>query len=82
LGYVCGERRKSVGIIMRKPNKIDYGLPSSYRMFNLLDMVSKLVERILVGGLKKWEQEGMRDGQFRGRRGRSGMDGVGLLYKR
>jgi len=49
------EWRKSVGIIIRKPNKLDYGLLNSYRVINLLDMVSKLVERIVTSRLEEWK---------------------------
>ncbi|KAG0126498.1 hypothetical protein HOY82DRAFT_491718, partial [Tuber indicum] len=34
LGYVLERLRKSVGIIMRKPRKEDYGLQGSYRVIN------------------------------------------------
>jgi len=81
LGYVCERWRRSVGIVMRKPNKLDYGSPNSYRIINLLDVLGKVVERILARRLEKWGQVGMGDEQFGGRVGRSCMDGVGKLYK-
>jgi len=34
LRYVCERWRRGVRIIMRKPNKLDYGLLSSYRVIN------------------------------------------------
>ena len=80
LGYVCERWRRSVGIVMRKPNKLDYGSPNSYRIINLLDVLGKVVERILARRLERWGQEGMGDEQFGGRVGRSCMDGVGKLY--
>jgi len=82
LGYVVERWRRSVGIIMRKPNKRDYGLPSSYRVINLLDVLGKVVERMVARRLEKWGQEGMGDEQYGGRVGRSSLDGVGKLYKR
>jgi len=82
LGYVVKKWRRSVGIIMRKPNKPDYGLPSSYRVINLLDVLGKAVERMVARRLEKWGQEGMGDEQYGGRVGRSSLDGVGKLYKR
>jgi len=82
MGYVCEKWRKSVGIIMRKPKKPDYGLPSSYRVINLLDVLGKLVERIVARRLERWGQEGMGDEQYGGRLMRSSLDGVGKLMKR
>jgi len=82
MGFVCERWRRGVGIIMRKPNKPDYGLPSSYRIINLLDVVGKVVERLVARRLEKWGQVGMGDEQYGGRMGRSSLDGVGRLYKR
>jgi len=82
MGFVCERWRRSVGIIMRKPNKQDYRLPSSYRIINLLDVVGKVVERLVARRLERWGQEGMGDEQYGGRVGRSSLDGVGRLYKR
>ena len=81
LGYVCERWRRSVGIVIRKPNKVDYGSPNSYRIINLLDVLGKVVERLLARRLERWGQDGMGDEQFGGRVGRSCMDGVGKLYK-
>ena len=52
LGYVPVKFRKSVGIVMRKPNKADYGLPGSYRIINLLDVLGKGLERIVCERLE------------------------------
>jgi len=82
LGFVCRRWRRSVGIIMRKPKKPDYSLPSSYRVINLLDVLGKLVERLVARRLERWGQEGMGDEQYGGRFGRSSLDGVGKLMKR
>jgi len=82
MGYVVGRWRRSIGIVMRKPNKPDSGLPSSYRIINWLDVLGKLVERIVARRLERWGQEGMGDEQYGGRVGRSSLDGVGRLYKR
>jgi len=82
LGYVCERWRRSVRIIMRKPNKPDYGLLSSYRVINLLDVMGKLLERLVARRLERWGQEGMGDEQYGGRLGRSSLDGVGKLMKR
>ena len=71
-----------MGIIMRKPNKPDYGLPSSYRVINLLDVLGKLVERLVERRLERGGQEGMGDEQYGGRIRRSSLDGVGKLMKR
>ena len=83
LGYVCGRWRRSVEIVMRKPNKLDYSLPNSYRIItsNLLDVIGKGLERIVVERLEKWIQRGVRDSEFGARRYRSSMDVVGKLYK-
>ena len=77
MGFVCEKWRRSVGIIMRKPNKPDYGLPSSYRVINLLDVMGKLIERLVARRLERWGQEGMGDEKYGGRVGRSSLDGVG-----
>jgi len=61
LGYVCKRWRRSVGIVMRKPNKPDYSLPSSYRVINLLDVIGKGLERVVVGRMERWVQRGTRD---------------------
>ena len=81
LGYVCKRWRRSMGVVMRKPNKPDYSLPSSYRVINLLDVVGKGLERIVVGRLEKWVQRGTGDEQFGARKGRSSMEAVGKLYR-
>ena len=81
LGYVCERWRRSVGVVMRKPNKPDYSLPSSYRVINLLDVVGKGLERVVVGRLEKWIQKGTGDEQFGARKGRSSMEAVGKLYR-
>ncbi|KAG0128118.1 hypothetical protein HOY82DRAFT_489704, partial [Tuber indicum] len=57
LGYVPEWFRESVGIIMRKPRKEDYGLPGSYRVINLLDVLGKGLERLVYGRLERWGQE-------------------------
>ncbi|KAG0131858.1 hypothetical protein HOY82DRAFT_484514, partial [Tuber indicum] len=57
LGYVPERFWESVGIIMRKPRKEDYGLPGSYRVINLLDVLGKGLERVVCGRLEKWGQE-------------------------
>jgi len=82
LGYVCERWRRSGGIIVRKSKKPDYGLPSSYRVINLLDILGKLLERLVARRLERWSQEGMGDEQNGGRVGRSSLDGVGKLIKR
>ncbi|KAG0135352.1 hypothetical protein HOY82DRAFT_536789 [Tuber indicum] len=61
LGYVPERYRESVGIIMRKLKKEDYGLPGSYRVINLLDMLGKGLERLVCGRLERWGQEGIGD---------------------
>ena len=38
MGYVPRQLRKSMAVVMRKPNRGDYSLPSSYRVINLLDV--------------------------------------------
>jgi len=63
LGYVAKSWRKSVGIIMRTPNKEDYGSPNSYRIINLLEVLEKVVERMVARRLERWGQEGMGDEQ-------------------
>jgi len=82
LGYAVKGWRKSVGIIMRKPNKLDYGSLNSYRIINLLEVLGKVVERVVARRLEGWGQDGMGDEQYGGRRGRSCMDGVGRLYEK
>ena len=81
LGYLCKRWRRSVGVVMRKPNKPDYSKPNSYRIINLLDVVGKGLERIVVGRLEKWVQKGTGDEQFGARKGRSSMEAVGKLYR-
>ena len=79
LGYVPKMFRDGVGVVMRKPNKEDYSLPSSYRVINLLDVWGKCVERVVVGRLRVWEREGLREEQWGGRKYRSSLEAVGGL---
>ena len=53
LGYVCKRWRRSVGIVIRKPNKPDYSKPNSYRVINLLDVIGKGLERVVVGRMER-----------------------------
>ncbi|RPA94663.1 hypothetical protein L873DRAFT_1700741 [Choiromyces venosus 120613-1] len=59
LGYVPKRFRKGVGIIMRKPNKLDYRLPSSYRIIMLLNTLGKGLERLVGRRLEEWGKKGM-----------------------
>ena len=77
LGYVPRRFRESIGVVMRKPKKPDYSLPGSYRVINLLDVVGKGLERVVVKLLGKWGKEGMGDEQWGVREGRSSMEAVG-----
>ena len=79
LGYVPRQFRDGVGVIMRKPNKEDYSLASSYRVINLLDVWGKCLERVVVGRLEEWEKEGLGEEQWGGRRNRSSMEAVASL---
>ena len=79
LGYVPKQFRDGIGIVMRKPKKEDYSLPSSYRVINLLDVWGKCLERVVVRRLGEWEREGLGDEQWGGRRGRSSLEAVGKL---
>ena len=81
LGYVCKRWRRSVGIVMRKPNKPDYSLPSSYRVINLLDVLGKGLERVVCGRLGEWCQLGMGDEQYGARSERSSLEAVGGLVR-
>ena len=82
LGYVCKRWRRSVGIVMRKPNKPDYSKLNSYRVINLLDVIGKGLERLVVMRMERWVQRGTRDSQFGARRYRSSMEAVGSLYRK
>ena len=79
LGYVPRQFRDGIGVVMRKPNKDDYSLPSSYRVINLLDVWGKAVERVVVKRLGKWERGGLGEEQWGGRKGRSSLEAVGGL---
>lgn len=79
LGYVPRQFRESIGVVMRKPKKEDYSLPSSYRVINLLDVWSKLLERVVVERLGVWEVRGLGEEQWGGRRERSSLEAVGGL---
>jgi len=79
LGYVPGRFRESIGVMMRKPKKPDYSLPGSYRVINLLDVIGKGLERVVVKLLGKWGNEGMGEEQWGAREGRSSMEAVGKL---
>ena len=79
LGYVPEQFRKGIGVIMRKPNKGDYSLPSSYRVINLLDGWGKCLERVVVGRLSCWEKEGLGEEQWGGRKGRSSLEAIASL---
>ncbi|PUU74863.1 hypothetical protein B9Z19DRAFT_922915, partial [Tuber borchii] len=48
LGYVPKRFRESIGVVMRKPNKPDYNSPNSFRIINLLDVLGKGLERVVV----------------------------------
>ncbi|KAG0131192.1 hypothetical protein HOY82DRAFT_463769, partial [Tuber indicum] len=76
LGYVPGRFRESIGIVMRKLAKPDYSLLSSYRVINLLDVVGKGLERVVVKLLGKWERVGMGDELWGARGGRSSLEAV------
>lgn len=67
LGYVPRRFRDGIGVVMRKPKKEDYSLPSSYRVINLLDVWGKSLGRMVVGTLGVWRREGMGDEQWGGR---------------
>jgi len=82
LGYMVKRWRRSVGIVMKKPKKQDYSLPSSYRVINLLDVLGKGLERVVNGRLERGKQVGMGDEQFEARKGRRGMEVVGSLYRK
>ncbi|KAG0632726.1 hypothetical protein HOY80DRAFT_1006578 [Tuber brumale] len=77
-GKVIKEIWSSGGIIMRKPHKLDYGLPSSYRVINLLDIWGKGLERLVYKRLEKWGEKGMGNEQFGEGKGRSSMEAVGM----
>ena len=79
LGYVPKQFRDGIGIIMRKPKKEDYSLPSSYRVINLLDVWGKCLERVVVRRLGEWEKVGLGDEQWGGRKGRSSLEAIGKL---
>ena len=80
LGYVPRQFRDGIGVVMRKPNKEYYSLPSSYRVINLLDVWGKCLERVVVERLGNWEKEGLGEEQWGGRKGRSSLEAVaGLL---
>jgi len=79
LGYVPERFRESIGVVMRKPKKPDYSLPGSYRVINLLDVVGKGLERVVVKLLGRWGGEGMGEEQWGVREGRSSMEAVGKL---
>ena len=79
LGYVPKQFRDGVGVVMRKPNKEDYSLASSYRVINLLDVWGKCLERVVVGRLEEWEKEGLGEEQWGGRKNRSSMEAVASL---
>ena len=79
LGYVPKRFRDGIGVVMRKPNKEDYSLPSSYRVINLLDVWGKAVERVVVDRLREWEGKGLGDEQWGGRKNRSSLEAVGGL---
>ena len=81
LRYVCERWRRGVRIIMRKPNKLDYGLLSSYRVINLLDVMSKVAEKLVARRLEMWGQVGMGNEQDRGRMRRSSLDRVGCCIR-
>ena len=53
LGYMPRQFREGIGIVMRKPKKEDYSLPSSYRVINLLNVWGKGLERVVVNKLGK-----------------------------
>ena len=79
LGYVPRQFRDGVGVVMRKPNKEDYSLPSSYRVINLLDVWGKCLERVVVGRLGEWGKVGLGKEQWGGRKGRSSLEAVASL---
>jgi len=79
LGYVPKRFRDGIGVVMRKPNKEDYSLPSNYRVINLLDVWGKSLERMVVERLNVWGKEGIGDEQWGGRKGRSSLEAVAEL---
>ena len=45
-GYHPTPWRESIGIILPKPNKVDYSIPKVYRIINLLKCIGKVLEKI------------------------------------
>ena len=67
---------------MRKPKKPDYSLPRGYRIINLLDVVGKGLERVVVKLLGEWGNEGMGEEQWGARERGSSMEAGGKLMMR
>jgi len=69
------------GIVIPKPGKSDYSKVWAYRVICLLDVISKLVER-MVGHLiadHLERKKGLHEGQYGCRKRRSCIDAVGVL---
>jgi len=68
-------------VVIPKPGKPDYANVRDYRVISLLDVISKLVERIaahlIAGHLER--KRGLHDGQFGCRKRQSCVDAVAVL---
>ncbi|CAF4901386.1 unnamed protein product [Pieris macdunnoughi] len=51
-GYFPNKWKEAVTIVLRKPAKVDYGDPKSYRPIGLLPILGKIYEKMFVSRLK------------------------------
>lgn len=72
------------GIVLRKPNKLDYAKVKAYRVISLLPCLGKVVEKVVADLLSETCEHGdlLHRGQFGCRRWRSSVDAVAVLISR
>ncbi|KAI0998333.1 hypothetical protein K3495_g9862 [Podosphaera aphanis] len=77
-GYHPYAWRTAKGILLRKPNKVDYTQVKSYRVINLLNCLCKVAEKVVAELLSDWcEMNGvLHQGQMGSRKQRSSIDAV------
>ena len=80
-GFHSKTWKKVKEILLKKPNKLDYSIPKSYRVISLLNCLEKMVEKIVASALSNFceEKELLHKGQFGYRKQRNVIDAVAKL---
>lgn len=78
MGYHPHAWKGAKGILLRKPNKLDYTLAKSYKVISLLNCLGKVTEKVATELLSDWceRENGLHEGQTGSRKHRSSIDAV------